>query len=95
MCVLRGLPRGRNVPYDGAARFSRNGRGGIEYLTSPDGRVFTRQNIALEAVPGTGEAGLYDPHPSPVDGEKYIVYSGTPRVQKTDTFFIHTTIPRV
>jgi len=62
--------------------------GGIEYLTSPDGHIFTRQNTALDAISGTGEAGLYDPHPALVNDEKFVVYSGTPRVQKTDAFFI-------
>lgn len=54
--------------------------GTIEYLTSRDGAIFEKVNTALMPVPGTEEAGLYDPHPAVVKGEKYIMYSGTPRV---------------
>ena len=61
---------------------------GFEYLTSQDGKVFTRVNTALEPIPQSEEAGLYDPHPSIIKGERYIAYSGTPRVVKTGNRFI-------
>lgn len=54
--------------------------GTIEYLTSSDGLTFHKVNTALTPIPDTEEAGLYDPHPAIVGGEKYVVYSGTPRV---------------
>jgi hypothetical protein len=62
--------------------------GTVEYLTSKDGKVFTRINTALISMPGTEEAGIYDPHPALIKGEKYLVYSGTPRVLKHDHFYI-------
>lgn len=49
--------------------------GSVEYLTSVDGRVFTRRNCALGSLPETEEAGVYDPHPSIIDGQKYLVYA--------------------
>jgi hypothetical protein len=51
--------------------------GTIEYLVSEDfGKKFIRKNPALLSLPSTDEAGIYDPHPSVINGEKYIVYSG-------------------
>jgi hypothetical protein len=54
--------------------------GTVEHLTSTDGHTFTKEETAIVPIPDTGEAGIYDPHPAVIKGEKYIVYSGTPRV---------------
>jgi hypothetical protein len=51
--------------------------GTIEYLKSQDlGQTFNRENSALLSLPSTDEAGIYDPHPAIIKGEKYLVYSG-------------------
>ncbi len=62
--------------------------GGIEYLTSSDGKTFNRVGIVISPILDTEEAGLYDPHPAVINGKKYISYSGTPRVHKLDNKFI-------
>jgi hypothetical protein len=62
--------------------------GTVEYLTSSDGCTFTRINTALQSIPDTEEAGIYDPHPSIINGKKYLVYSGTPRVLNLETHFV-------
>ncbi|MDQ3076484.1 MAG: hypothetical protein M3Q63_00295 [bacterium] len=62
--------------------------GTIEYLTSQNGNTFKKINTALTPLVDTGEAGLYDPHPAVIHGEKYITYSGTPRVQSHGTYFV-------
>ncbi len=62
--------------------------GTIEYLQSKDGTTFKKINTALIPIPDTDEAGLYDPHPSRINGKKYLVYSGTPRVQSFGTHFV-------
>ena len=41
------------------------------------------------AIPGTGEDGIYDPHPALIAGQRYIVYSGMPpfsRVPQPDVY---------
>ena len=58
----------------------------IEYLVSDDGHSFYHVNTALEPLPGTNEAGIYDPHPAIIDGKKYFVYSGFPRVGHGDIY---------
>ena len=52
--------------------------GRCEHLTSRDGFDWTWRATAFAAVPGTGEEGIYDPHPAVVGGRKYLVYSGMP-----------------
>jgi hypothetical protein len=50
--------------------------GVLEHLVSDDGGAsFSHARTTLTSLPGTGEAGLYDPHPCVVDGEKYLLYS--------------------
>ncbi|HUR13316.1 MAG TPA: hypothetical protein VM097_02355 [Mycobacteriales bacterium] len=50
--------------------------GVLEHLVSDDGAVtFAHARTALTSLPGTDEAGLYDPHPCVIDGEKLLVYS--------------------
>ncbi len=62
--------------------------GTVEYLTSSDGRTFTRVNTALTSIPDTEEAGIYDPHPAVIFEKKYLVYSGTPRVIQNESNFV-------
>ncbi len=52
--------------------------GKIEYLTSPDGFTWTHVNTAMQAISGTDEHGIYDPHPAMIGGCCYIAYSGMP-----------------
>jgi hypothetical protein len=59
--------------------FMREG-GRIEYFTSPDGSVWTHVNTPLLSIPGSDEAGIYDPHPAIVAGRKVLVYSGMPPI---------------
>lgn len=56
--------------------------GTIEYLRSTDGYTFTRIDTILESIPDSSEAGIYDPHQSIIGENKYIVYAGTPAVEK-------------
>ncbi len=59
--------------------------GVVEHLVSDDrGRSFTHADTALTSRPGTDEAGIYDPHPTVIDGEKYLVYSGFALVGRPD-----------
>jgi hypothetical protein len=51
-------------------------KGQILYLTSADGRQFDLKGIALDSVPGGQEAGIYDSHPTVVNGRLYMTYSG-------------------
>lgn len=59
--------------------------GRIEHLVSTDGgRSFGHARTALTSLPGTDEAGMYDPHPAQVAGEKYLVYSAFSVVGQPD-----------
>jgi hypothetical protein len=50
--------------------------GRVEHLVSRDGgETFTHARTALGSLAGTAEAGVYDPHPSLVHGQKLLVYS--------------------
>lgn len=60
--------------------------GTIEHLASPDGRHFKFLETSLYSVPATDEAGIYDPHPTIIKGEKYIIYSGMKEVTRPDLF---------
>ncbi len=53
-----------------------NGR--IEYFTSPNGFDWTHINTPLLSIPGSEEAGIYDPHPAIIGGQKALVYSAMP-----------------
>ncbi len=53
--------------------------GRCAHLVSYDGFDWQAQTEALCALPGTGEDGLYDPHPAVIGGAKYLVYSGMPQ----------------
>ncbi len=51
--------------------------GKIIHLTSVDGHFFKILDTPIDSMPGTDEAGIYDPHPAEINGEKYITYSAT------------------
>ncbi|HEY0010345.1 MAG TPA: hypothetical protein VGB97_00325 [Candidatus Paceibacterota bacterium] len=56
--------------------------GGIAYLVSADGHVFTKMRSLMEPK-GLTEAGLYDPQFASIKGKKYMVYSGVPTTMLT------------
>lgn len=62
--------------------------GTVEYLTSADAQLFTHQTTALRAQRNTPEAGIYDPHPTIINGKKCLVYSAMAGVEHTATRFI-------
>lgn len=71
--------------------FNRLG-GRVEHLVSADGgRTFSWRGTALQSAPGTGEAGLYDPHPARIGAERYVVYSGFSIVGQPDIFLARST----
>ncbi len=53
--------------------------GSIHYLVSDNGHEFHHIGEILLPEPEKGEAGLYDPHFSEIDGKKYMVYAGLPK----------------
>jgi len=56
--------------------------GCCEHAVSNDGFNWVVLPSALLSVPGTGEHGIYDPHPALIGGERYIAYSGMPPFSK-------------
>ncbi len=58
--------------------------GGIEYLVSGNGSVFTKMRTLVEPRSSGTEAGLYDPHFAEIGKHKYLVYSGIPEQQPGD-----------
>jgi hypothetical protein len=59
--------------------------GRIEHLCSSDGgNSFAHLSPALRALPGTAEAGIYDPHPARVAGQLYLTYSAFATVGMPD-----------
>jgi hypothetical protein len=61
--------------------------GRIEHLCSSDGGdSFAHLRPALHAVPGTAEAGVYDPHPARVAGELYLTYSAFATIGMPDVY---------
>lgn len=61
--------------------------GVVEHLVSDDlGTTFTQHDTALVSLPGTEEAGIYDPHPAVLHGRKYLVYSGFAAIGRPDLF---------
>lgn len=63
----------------------------VEHLVSKDGHFFKYKDTPLTSIPGTDEAGIYDPHAAVVHGEKYISYSGFPRVGRPDVYLAKST----
>ncbi len=79
-----------------------NGR--IEYLNSKDGKTFTFVQTAIQPLQDTltpeeltaiqekiPEAGLYDSHPSIINGQKYLLYSGASEVGRPDIYLVKST----
>lgn len=62
--------------------------GTIEHLTSADGHYFKKLNTSLASVPNSDEAGIYDPHPAEIAGQKYLVYAGSPSFTFTGTYYV-------
>lgn len=62
--------------------------GTVEHLVSIDAEKFTWTDTPLRSLAGTDEAGIYDPHPSEINGKKYLVYSGTNSFTFTGTYYI-------
>lgn len=59
----------------------------IEHLVSEDGgATFEWVDTALTCLPGTAEAGVYDPDPAVIDGEKYLTYAGFSTVGQPELF---------
>jgi len=58
----------------------------IEHLVSSDGLFFEYKDSPLLSLPNTDEAGIYDPHAAILNGQKYLSYSGFPRVGRPDVY---------
>jgi hypothetical protein len=66
--------------------------GTIEHLISADcGATFRRRPTALAADPGKREAGIYDPHPAVINGERLLVYSAFSVVGQPDLHLARST----
>jgi hypothetical protein len=66
--------------------------GAVQHLVSTDGGyTFAAAETALASLPGTSEAGLYDAHPSVVDGERLLTYSGFSVVGEPDLHLARST----
>jgi hypothetical protein len=64
----------------------------VEHLVSTDdGATFTHATTALTSLPGTEEAGLYDPHPFLLDDERYLAYSAFSVVGQPDVHVARST----
>lgn len=50
--------------------------GRCEHLVSNDGFAWVVLPTALHSIADSDEHGIYDPHPSTIGGDKYLVYSG-------------------
>ena len=69
--------------------------GVVEHLVSDDrGATFVHHDTALVSVPGTEEAGIYDPHPAELHGRRYLVYSGFAAIGRPDLFLARSTSGR-
>jgi hypothetical protein len=61
--------------------------GHIEHLVSDDaGATFHRSRTALRSNARAGEAGVYDPDPALIDGERYLTYAAMSEVGKPDLY---------
>lgn len=60
--------------------------GNVYHLVSDDfGKSFCYTDTSIMSLSNTAEAGIYDPHPAIIKGQKYISYSGTPVVEHYPT----------
>ena len=63
--------------------------GRCEHAVSNDGFSWVVLQPAILSLPGSGEDGIYDPHPAMIGGQRYMVYSGMPpftRVPQPDIY---------
>lgn len=60
--------------------------GTVEHLISSDGHRFNNLGTILRSQQGTNQACIYDPHPAIINGERYITFSGAPRVARPDLY---------
>jgi hypothetical protein len=60
--------------------------GTVEHLVSTDAHHFSLRDTPLKSIPDSPEAGLYDPHPAVIAGQKYITYSGNRIVGHPDLY---------
>jgi hypothetical protein len=61
--------------------------GRIERLVSDDGGVtFVRRGVGLKSHRRSGEAGVYDPDPAEVRGERYLTYAAMSVVGQPDLY---------
>jgi hypothetical protein len=66
--------------------------GRVEHFVSDDaGTTFVHSGTALVSHPGSGEAGIYDPHPALLGGVPHLVYSGFSRVGRPDIYLARST----
>jgi hypothetical protein len=66
--------------------------GHIEHLASDDGgRTFVHCDTAVTSLPGTGEAGVYDPDPADIGGQRYLTYAAMSVVGRPDLFLARST----
>src|SRR4051794_41101211 len=64
----------------------------IEHLVSDDrGATFVWVDTALTSLPGTAEAGVYDPDPAVIDDEKYLTYAAFSTVGQPELFLARST----
>src|SRR3954453_3556942 len=66
--------------------------GSIEHLTSEDGgRTFVLRDTALTSLPGTCEAGVYDPDPAYIDGHPHLAYAAMAAIGQPELFVARST----
>jgi len=64
----------------------------IEHLVSDDGgATFAWVDTALTCLPGTAEAGVYDPDPAVIDDVKYLTYAAFATVGQPDLHLARST----
>jgi hypothetical protein len=64
--------------------------GHIEHLVSDDdGRTFVRTRTALRSDARRGEAGVYDPDPALIGGDRYLAYAAMSVVGEPDLYLAH------
>ena len=61
--------------------------GAVEHLVSRDGgRTFVHHDTALGSIAGSAEAGVYDPDPAEIDGDRYLTYSAMSVIGQPDLY---------
>jgi hypothetical protein len=60
-------------------------------VSADSGRDFMRLSTALKAMPNTQEAGIYDPHPAVIAGERLLAYSAFDVVGQPDLHLARST----